>query len=77
MNILKRKEMNESFVLYSYQPEGKGKAGEVMYNFDEHAAKIVKRAEEASDWYANKALLKIIGLANNKEYPAKIMQAWY
>lgn len=77
MNILELKEFNRDCVIYLYQPEGKGECGEVAFFYAEDAAKLLKRAQEPSDWYAMKALTKVEECAKGKELPIKFTQAWY
>ena len=77
MNILELKEFTKERVIYLYQPEGKGECGEVAFIFTDGVAKLIKRAEEPSDWYANKALSKVEECAKGKELPLKFIQAWY
>jgi hypothetical protein len=74
---LKLKEFNDEYVVYLYQPEGKGEYGEVVYIFADNEAKIIKKAEESSDWYANKAMSKISECIRENNLPIKFTQAWY
>ncbi|MCL2772619.1 MAG: hypothetical protein FWD71_04640 [Oscillospiraceae bacterium] len=77
MNKFKLKEFNDEHVVYLYQPEGRGEWGEIIYVFADNEAKIIKRAEEASDWYANKAILKVEQCVRKNNLPIKCIQAWY
>jgi hypothetical protein len=77
LNIFELKEYNQDRVVYLYQPEGKGAFGEVAFIYSEGNAKLLKRAEDPSDWYANKALSKVEECALGKELPKKFIQAWY
>jgi hypothetical protein len=77
MNILKLKEFNDDRIVYFYQPEGKGEYGEIIYAFSENEARIMKRAEENSDYYANKAMSKIEDCVKRKNLPMELTQAWY
>ena len=77
MNKLKLKEFNENYIVYLYQPEGRGEFGEVVYSFSDKAAKITKRAEENSVWHDNKALLKVAECVEKKSLPLECTQAWY
>jgi len=77
MNRLKLKEYNNSHIVYLYQPEGKGEYGEIIYDFTDNEAKIIKKAEDESDWYANKAIVKVEECVKNKNLPMEFTQAWY
>ena len=77
MNELKLKEFTNERVVYLYQPEGKGEYGEVAFVFADGEARVVKKAEEASDWYASKALSKIEECVRENNLPIKFIQAWY
>ena len=77
MNKLKLKEFNENYIIYLYQPEGRGEFGEVMYIFADKAAKITKRAEENSVWHDNKAVFKVEECVDKNNLPMELTQAWY
>jgi hypothetical protein len=77
MNVLKLKEFNDDAVVYLYQPEGKGRAGEVIYLFAEGQAKIRKPAGEDSVSYAGMAVHKIEEFVKKKNLPIEYTQAWY
>ena len=77
MNKLTLKEFNSEYVLYQYQPEGRGECGNVIYYFSEGIAKIIKSAEENSRWHDDKAILKVEELVNKKNLPMELTQAWY
>ena len=77
MNELRLKEFNDERIVYLYQPEGRGECGEIVYFFSEAKAKIMKRAEEESDWYAYKAVFKIEECVQKNNLPIKFIQAWY
>ena len=77
MNILKLKEFNNEHIVYLYQPEGTGGYGEIAYVFADKEAKIIKRAEESSSWYANHALKKIKECVKDNNLPIEIINAWY
>jgi len=76
MNKLKLKEYNEHRLIYLYQPEGKGGYGEIVYNFEDKTASILKVAEECSTYYSNKALSKVEECAIGKSLPIDFIQAW-
>ena len=77
MNKLKLKEFNEKYIVYLYQPEGRGDYGEVVYDFTDKTAKITKRAGENSIWHDNKAVSKVEECAEKKVLPMELVQAWY
>jgi hypothetical protein len=77
MNELKLKEFTDERIIYLYRPEGRGECGEIVYIFADHVAKILKKAEEASDWYANKALTKVEECVKENNLPIAFTQAWY
>jgi len=77
MNKLKLKEFNDERIVYLYQPEGKGECGEVAYVFVDEETRILKRAEEPSNWYANHALSKIKECVKKNNLPIKFTQVWY
>jgi hypothetical protein len=78
MNKLTLKEYNNNYVVYLYQPEGKGGCGEVVYSFSEGAAIVRTLAEENSTWYANHAVRKIEEFVKKKRnLPLDYTQAWY
>ena len=77
MNKFTLKEFNDEHIIYLYQPEGRGECGEVAYVFADEDAKITKRAEEQSDWYAHKAILKVKECVKKNNLPIKFIQAWY
>ena len=77
MNKLILREFNLEYVLYEYQPEGRGECGEVIYCFDDKMAQIVKRAGENSAWHDDKAVLKVEEFVDKKNLPMEFIQAWY
>jgi hypothetical protein len=77
MNIMVLKEINDEYVIYLYQPEGRGEYGEVKYSFIDKESKITVRAGEKSVWHDNKALYKIEKLAESNTFPEEFIQAWY
>jgi len=77
VNILKLKEFDKDHVVYLYQPEGRGEFGEVLFRFADNTAAVTKRAEENSDWYANKAIFKVKECVKKKNLPMDFIQAWY
>ena len=77
MNKLILKELNENYLVYFYQPEGRGKFGEVLYNFADRTAQITKRAGENSIWHDNKALSKVEEYAEKNSFSLRYTQAWY
>ncbi|MDR0883142.1 MAG: hypothetical protein LBN05_00815 [Oscillospiraceae bacterium] len=77
MNIFKLKEYDQNHLLYLYQPEGRGKWGEILYDFVNGVAQIVTRADESSSWHDRHALSKVEECAKAKSLPLSFTQAWY
>jgi len=76
LNILELKEFNKEHVVYMYQPEGRGEYGEIVYNFENAEAVVVKKAEDESERYAHKAKKKVEECVKKNNLPIKVIQAW-
>ncbi|MCL2321720.1 MAG: hypothetical protein FWC47_06385 [Oscillospiraceae bacterium] len=77
MNKLILKEYNSDYLIYWYQPEGRGEFGEILFTFSNNNAKITKEAEGNDTWHANKALFKVCECVEKKNLPLEFIQAWY
>jgi len=77
MNLLKLKEFTQDYLIYLYQPEGRGDWGEILYAFDEEKAEITKRASENSTWHDNHAIVKVEECVKKKNLPLELTNAWY
>ena len=56
MNRLKLKEATENYVIYFYQPEGKGSYGEIHINIGDDGAEVLTKSDgDRSGRYAFKA----------------------
>ena len=77
MNELELKEVNKEHILYTYNPEGKGDAGEIEYKISSARAKGVRQsANDISGRYAHKAELKVEECVGKNNLPMKFIQAW-
>ena len=77
MNEFILKEYTPQYIIYLYQPEGRGEWGEVLYDFSDGQAKITKRAGENSTWHDNHAITQIEKCAKENHLSKKFTQAWY
>jgi len=77
MNEFVLKEYTPDHVIYLYQPEGRGEWGEILYEFSNGTAKIIKRAGENSVWHDNHAIKKIKECAGENHLTKKFTQAWH
>jgi hypothetical protein len=79
MNILTLKGFDNGQVVYEYQPEGKGKTGEVLFDISHKRGELRRKAEtdSAEGLYGQKALLKVEELVQKNNIPLKCTQAWY
>ncbi|MFP3155503.1 hypothetical protein LQZ18_13950 [Lachnospiraceae bacterium ZAX-1] len=78
MNRLKLKEVNEDYVIYFYQPDGKGAYGEILVNIGDHEAEILTKPDsDRSGRYAFKATRAIIKCIDEQNFPPSFIQAWY
>jgi hypothetical protein len=78
LNTLELKEFNGNQVVYYYQPEGKGVAGEVIYVFSTGEPETIRRAEnDVSGRYAHMAENKVKEYVNKNNLPIKSTQMWY
>ena len=78
MNELRLHEFNKERVVYLYIPEGKGKPGEIVYDFSKKDAEIIVKAEEdPSGRYGHKASLRVKECVEEKHnLPISTIQAW-
>ena len=51
MNLLLLKTLNNDYIVYEYQPEGKGKSGLIKYNKSLGVADVDEVAENDADLY--------------------------
>lgn len=78
MNLLVLKIVNGDYIVYEYQPEGKGKSGLIKYNKSLGVADVDEVAENDADlYYANKAMIKVKNFVANNNLPMQYTQAWY
>ena len=77
MNEFLLKEYTPERIIYLYQPEGRGEWGEILYDYSDDTAKIIKRAGENSAWHDNHAIIQIKKCAKEKHITKKFTQAWY
>jgi hypothetical protein len=79
MNLLSLKEYADGHLVYEYQPEGRGAAGEVFFDVAAMQGKLLKKAEgdSVTSSYGYKALLKVEELIQKNNIPLKCTQAWY
>lgn len=78
MNLLVLKIVNGDYIVYEYQPEGKGKSGLIKYNKSLGVAVVDEVAENDTDlYYANKAMIKVKNFVANNNLPMQYTQAWY
>ena len=78
MNVLKLKEATQMYVIYFYQPEGKGSYGEIKMNIGEKEAVIVSRSDEdGAGRYAFNAALAVEERVGKRNFPLEFTQAWY
>jgi hypothetical protein len=79
MNLLSLKEYADGHLVYEYQPESRGEAGEVFYDVASMQGKLLKKAEgdSVASSYGYKALMKVEELIQKNKIPLKCTQAWY
>jgi hypothetical protein len=79
MNLLTLKEYSGGHLVYEYQPEGQGEAGEVFFDVPAKQGRLLKKAEgdSVTSSYGYKALLKVEELVQKNNIPLKCTQAWY
>ena len=78
MNELTLKEMNTEYVVYLYQPEGRGDFGEIVCLFASQQASVIKQSKDDEfGRYANKAVVKVEECVKKNNLPLKFIQAWY
>ena len=78
MNVLTLKFFDDGFILYEYQPEGKGDKGIITYDKKNNTTEITKSAsEDKNNYYARMAKSKVEMIVNDKSLPLKCVQAWY
>ena len=79
MNILRLKHLDGDNLIYEYQPEGKGEAGEILLHMSSQKSELIKKAfgDSENALYANKAMVKIEDFVTKKNLPMEYTQAWY
>ena len=79
MNKLKLKERTQDYIIYLYQPEGKGSYGEIRMNSGDERAFVVSRSDEDSctGRYAFKATRAVEKCVKTQKFPLEFIQAWY
>lgn len=77
MMLLEFISFTDGIVRYWYQPQGKGKRGIVEYNTVTEKGRVVEAAEENQDFWNSKAIIKLIRLTDEGNYPEKTMVAIY
>jgi len=79
MNKLKLKELTDTYVVYLFQPEGKGDWGEVRMNFADTEAQPVLFPHPGvlGVLYMNKALYAVEMRVMERDFPEAFTQAWY
>lgn len=77
MNILELFEMDRDRIVYTYQPDGEGTPGQVIYLFASGKASLLRAApEDASGRYAFKACKRVEECVKKNNLPIKLIQAW-
>lgn len=78
MNLLFLKGLDSNCIIYEYQPDGKGKKGQIIYDKLSGDMKVEKLAENDTDhYYAEKAMYKVKTFVSKKNLPMEYTQAWY
>lgn len=77
MMLLEFISFTDGIVRYWYQPEGKGRKGIVEYNTITEEGKIIEEAEENPDFWNSRAIIKLIRLTQEGNYPQKAIVAIY
>ena len=78
MNLLFLKGLDSDYIIYEYQPDGKGKKGQIIYEKSSGNIQVEELAENDTDhYYAEKAMYKVKMFVSNKNLPMEYTQAWY
>lgn len=67
----------DGIVRYWYQPEGKGKKGIVEFNTITDDGRIIDEAEENPKFWNHRAIVKLIRLSKEGNYPERTIMAIY
>jgi hypothetical protein len=78
VNKLVLKEATQEYIIYLYQPEGRGDFGEVKLDLTNDSEDILSKPEEDdTGYYAHKAAYRIRQYVKENSFPLHSIQAWY